>query len=448
MPRLGTRTPALAPDPDLPGAAGAAVALAAALSVHGAASLPAPDALGSAELAVAGLLVLAVGPRRLARLAAGRTLVATDASRFEQDATLALVVLATVPLARGLARGWWAGDAVRDLVSLGFLFLPLALAPLADRPAVRAFARPALTLGLAGAGVAFALRWWTEAGWRFGTIGTAPMDDGEGYLLNSPAVLFAALWLPVAAAGLVAGAAPASAGGARGVGRLCVAGAAALGGVLCLAALVAAVHRAALAFSAVAIGLWAVGALVRRSPDRPGCDPRPSGPATAAPVIIASAAAIAALLGLVLTVELPLPGALAQMVDKTRQVGTNARTAEWGAVLAAIGRDPITLAIGDGWGALLNNPAVGGLAVSYTHNLVAYMLLKAGLVGVLVTVGYLSWWSAPMSRLAATAPGLAIAAGVPLANGLVAHTSFKFLTFGLLLCLVRVAGAPPPAAKP
>ena len=44
----------------------------------------------------------------------------------------------------------------------------------------------------------FALRWWWP-GLAFRQVGSLAMPEGDGYLLNSPTVLFAAVWLPLLA---------------------------------------------------------------------------------------------------------------------------------------------------------------------------------------------------------------------------------------------------------
>ncbi len=66
------------------------------------------------------------------------------------------------------------------------------------------------------------------------------------------------------------------------------------------------------------------------------------------------------------------------MAHKTATVGLNARIAEAQAVYDQIQQSPVSVLIGQGWGATFSSPAVAGLEVNYTHSLLTTMLLKGG----------------------------------------------------------------------
>ncbi len=124
--------------------------------------------------------------------------------------------------------------------------------------------------------------------------------------------------------------------------------------------------------------------------------------------------------------------------QKTEIVGLNARTQEWSAVLAILSDGWINFLFGEGWGGRIENPAVGGLNVNYTHSLVSYILLKTGVIG---AIGILTICLMPVIRAfkgqlaQKTHFDLAIfgAALFPLLISVFLYASYKSLGFGLIL---------------
>jgi hypothetical protein len=303
--------------------------LALALAGYGLLSAPAPAQVGLRELPVAIGLVLAVGPVRPVLLGTGALLVARDARPYEVAGTLAFLYLLWIPLLRAVLLGTALPDVVRDVVPLIYLFLPVLLVPSGP------LGRRVLLWGVVAVGVAFALRWWWP-GMAFQTIGRKAMEEGGLYLLNSPAVLFAAVWLPLAAVRRMAVSTPTlPVLIGRGTVALGLLGSGALAG----AALAGAVHRAALVMAALAFG-WFFLSRIRRAP-------------LAASAMLAGAALVALVLGDTLA------GAVDQVVRKTETYGLNARSDETVAVLDQVGQSWDGLLFGLGWGALIRNPAVG-----------------------------------------------------------------------------------------
>ncbi len=391
----------------------AALALATALVLYGALSAPAPPAVRMTEAAIGALLLLAVGWRRPLVVVTGHALRRAVLPPWEALAVPALAWLLWAPLLRGAALGWEAADILRDVVPLFYLFLPVLLVPVLRR--VDRLAVGLLGGGLALAGVLLALRWWKQAQWGFSAVGARAMSDGGAYLLNAPAVLFAAVALPVLALGLLARGGPGRWWLARGLAALACAG----GGALCLAALAGAVHRTALglaALSGVAVLVW----WGRRHPWR------------LLAVLVPGVLAL-------LVVGDALSGAWDQAAEKTRLTGANTRWEEAAAVLEHVTGSPWSLLFGDGWGARLANPAVGGWRVSYTHTLATYVLVKGGVLGALALAGYLGGLAAPLLRLLHADPPLGWSLLPPLLMALGLHTSFKYLDTGLLLTLMVLA---------
>lgn len=386
-----------------------ALSMAASLLIHGGLSVPAPPALRGTELFIGLLILLSVGWKWPLAVASGHALRTPSGLGWMPVAVVAFAWLLWVPLLRGAALGWEAADILRDVVPLLFLFLPVFLVPVlrgGGQTAVRALAG-----GLAMAGLLLTVRWWRQGSWGFGAIGQRAMADGGVYLLNAPSVLFAAVVLPAIALSLI---------GVGGRFRHWLAAApCAAGGALCLAALAGAVHRTALGLALLSLALIALWWARRR-------------PWLALPLMAG--------LGLVVAVGGDaLVGAWQQAAEKTRLTGVNARWEEAMAVIDHAVATPWTLLFGDGWGARIANPAVGGWRVSYTHTLASYSLLKTGLFGMIALAAYLGALVRPWSRLLAADPPFALAVVPPLLMALCLHTSFKYLDTGVILSLMLLA---------
>lgn len=384
------------------------LAFAAALLTYGLLGAPAPAGIRAQELLVfAGIAALA-GVAVPWRFFTGQAFA--GGSVVMAAGSLIMTGLLWQGLLRGLWNGWGLTDMVRDIVPMLFLCLPLLLAPPLSRLSDDVADRLADAAALAG--VAFALRWWRDAGLALSAIGASPLGEGRDYLLNSALVPFAAVWLGLRAAHWLA------AGTGR-WGRV-QAGLALGGSLCCLLALAATLHRAGLGLSvlALAFGLSRLGfqAVARR-------------PALAINGLLL-------LLAILLALRLPMAGILGLLADKTESVGLNNRLDEMLAVLDQVGRDPVAFLIGDGWGALVANPAVGWWRVSYTHSAASYFLLKLGAVGLALVMVYAGMLAGLIARSADRQPLLVLAVGPSLVLALFLHTSFKYLCFSLLLSLV------------
>lgn len=386
--------------------------LTAALLLQGAASRPAPPVLRwEIEGVIALLLLLAIGWRRPLALAVGRL----PDEGWIRAGTVCLMILLWAPLLRGLWAGWPLADMLRDVIPLFFLFLPLVLVPALRRAGIWGVRLLAAALLLEG--LAYCLRWWRHADWGFGAVGARALADGGGYFLNAPSVLFAAIGWPLLALVLLTRPQPSSpppSWRARAPGWAGAA-AAAVAGAICLAALLGAVHRMALGWVAVA----AVVALWTR---------RRRVPWLLLGLIVPGLAAV----GLM---DDRLAGAFWQLAEKTRLAGANARWEEAAAALTLAGESLPALLLGHGWGALLENPAVGGWRVSYTHTFITYVLFKAGLAGVAAYAVWLGALAPAAAALWRRDPAWTLALLAPLLTALTVHTSFKYLDTGILLTL-------------
>ncbi|EWY38838.1 membrane protein [Skermanella stibiiresistens SB22] len=392
-----------------------AVGLAVALLVYGCLGSPAPPGIGPAEAVIAFGLFCAVGVARPLGVGSGLMLIAPAARPHEITGTAAFLYLLWVPSLRAALMGNDPEDVLRDVIPLIYLFLPILLVP-----AVKA-GRDELPWGMAAVGLLFASRWWWS-GVNPWSIGHFMLEEGDLYLLNSPAVLFAAVWLPLEGAAALTR--------KPGAGSIARAAALVAGGAIAAAALAGVVHRAAI-MMALASVCCHVLYQTRRMP-------------MALVIVAVLVAGVAAVIP-----DLVL-GTVQRIATKTETYGLNERLAETAVVFRQVGASFASVAFGEGWGALVRNPAVGELWVSYTHGLATYMLLKTGIIGALATLAYLlSLWPS-MVRLISREPSLAFALAPALGLGLFAHTSFKYLCFGLLLAVVTRGGAnatPPPTGR-
>ncbi len=401
--------------------------LALALAIYGGFSSPTPDDPGWAEAAIGVLLVLAIGLGRGVAVASGALLARPDASLLMAAGSLALVWLLWVPLVRGAAAGWDPEAILRDLIPLLYLFLPLFLADPGrgdpDRPDGAGGSRDrtiaALCLGLALAGVLFAGRFFVISATLVHTIRPNAAFDGLLYLPNGPVVLFAAILLPLTALEWL-GRAPHP---LRWLGALAMLG----GGGLCLAALAVTVQRAALATAALAFLLHFVRSL-RRGPAL-----ALGGPALAAVVVWS--------LGDVLL------GVINLLIVKTQVLAFNRHDDEIHTAADIAGRSLDAVLIGAGWGSLFEIPAVPGMYVSYFHALPLYFLVKAGLIGLVLALTYFAGFVPSLIMLMERRFALFLACAAPLSIGALIQPSFKYLDYGLMLCLVVLAAKPRKALR-
>ncbi|CAK0776115.1 O-antigen ligase domain-containing protein [Azospirillaceae bacterium] len=392
-----------------------------ALALYGGFSAPAPSDIGPTEIAIAAFLTFAVGPRAFIALLSGALLHASPPFLWESIGCLSFHILLWLPLLRGVAMHGDLNAIFRDLAPLLYLFLPLLL----GRRLTSSNVLSILAAGMTIAGIAFTLRWWSEAPWALWALGRRPLNDGTQYLLNDPSVLFIAVWLPCWGWERLFFA-PTKENThtysyfrniLRGLFGLSMI---ALGG-LSILALTGAVHRTAMILGGASCILY-LARVGRRAP------------------LLTLGAVGAVLILEQIAPGQPLLGALQHAADKTELVGWNARTAEIEAVLACVTADPISFIIGEGWGALIANPAVGEWRVGYTHSFFSYLLFKTGIVGALATAVWVATLVPVVFRMFQREFLLSLALTPPLLMGMFLHTSFKYLSFGVVLLMIVLIG--------
>lgn len=362
--------------------------LCLAMIVYGAFSSPTPDTIGLPEIMVAILLCLSF------RLIA------------QSSRPLSWVVLGygvSVPTLVAMINGNNLSDIIRDMVPFFYLMMPIFLGWIALTYPQR------FLMCLAGIGVIFSVR--TILAYQ--QILLTPSLWGQGppadllYLANSPEVLFSALYcMAEGGRNMMSG------------GRWLKGFVIATLSILPIIAMALMTQRAGV--GAVMIYIMITVCLVTYH--------RPKWGMIFGLLLLAAGVVVWPVFEPVLVL----------LRQKTEIVGLNARTQEWSAVLTILSDGWANLLFGEGWGGRIENPAVGGLNVNYTHSLVSSLLLKTGLVGAVAILTACLW---PVFRVLkgqlAQKPrfDLAIlgAALFPLLISVFLYASYKSLGFGLIL---------------
>lgn len=380
--------------------------LVTALVIYGLFSDPTPDQPGLAEALIGLLLVASVGPVHGLVVLTTSVLSRRRRPPLEVIGALALVFMLTVPLAAAIAHRADPVDLVRDIVPLIYQFIPVLLACRLLHSDWRW--GTVIPLAVCFVGVAFSIRFILTSGLTVALVGVERFSDNMLYLHHDPAVLFAAIYLPLFGAGQVA----------RGPLWRRVAGAAAMVlGVVPLGVIAAMTSRGALGAALLAYAVYCVWRL-RRS----------------AWFVVLPVAAVG---GVLYLFGDQIPYVADAFVRKTQAVGVNAKDMEFSAVIHAVAASPWSVAFGKGWGALFFSPAATA-TVSYTHNLASYYLLKTGVVGLGVFSVYLvslAWLGLRTARLDLL---LFLAAGLTAANSMILQGSSRHLTMGVILLAVAV----------
>lgn len=360
-----------------------------AMILYGCFSSPTPDIIGLPEIVVGICLCLSL-----------RITVEKRGDTF--PFLLLLGYGLTIPTGLALINGHSLVDMMRDMIPFFYLILPVFLVWIGGFYAERFIAV------LAGVGLLFSAR--TVLAYQ--PILLTPSLWGQGppadllYLANSPEVLFSALYC-------------------IGQGGLWLMTGKRLKGIAL--ALLALLPIVAMALMTQRAGMGAVAAYIL------------AGICAALYVRPRWGFIFAGFILIVIGAVWPvLKPVFALLWQKTEIVGLNARAEEWSAVIHILSGGWSTLLFGEGWGGRLENPAVGGLNVNYTHSLISSLLLKTGVIG---TLGVLGVCGIAVCRsfktiLSQRTPqDLMIIGAVlfPLLISTFLYASYKSLGFGLIL---------------
>jgi hypothetical protein len=361
--------------------------LSMAMIVYGVFSSPTPDAIGVPEIIMAILLCLSF------RLIA------------ESSRTLSWVVLGygvSIPTLVAMINGNNPSDMIRDIIPFFYLMMTVFLGWIALTYPQR------FLMCLAGIGIIFSVR--TILAYQ--QIILTPALWGQGppadllYLANSPEVLFSALYcISEGGRNMMSG------GSMKGI-------VIAMLSILPIIAMALMTQRAGV--GAVMIYIFIAVCFVTYH--------RPKWGMIFGLLLLVGGVAVWPVFEPVLFL----------LRQKTEIVGLNARTQEWSAVLTILSDGWSNLLFGEGWGGRIENPAVGGLNVNYTHSLVSSLLLKTGVVGAISILTVCLWPVVRSLKGQLTQKpkfDLAImgAALFPLLISVFLYASYKSLGFGLIL---------------
>lgn len=371
-------------------------ALFGALVLYGLLGSPTPDTLSWAEIAIGLLLLLAAGINNIAMIFSGAALWHKPLSR---KILTALFLISLYPaLMLGFLMGHRFADMIRDIIPLGFFFLPAFFhGKNVEKP---------LLYGIVFTGVVFALRFWPESGLTLARFGMNRGNDELLYLTSSPAVLFSGLYL------LFIGTSVEKQSYLRRLSCL-------VASMICLLTIAATLQRGALFLAGLMIFFVFFNRIQRSPRFLYGC--------------------LAALLLGGIWLAPVIADIIALIWRKTLVVGDNARFAELRSVFDALGNDPWSYLTGQGWGAKIVTAASGYAEVRYTHMLFSYTLLKSGLIGLVALGGYAAFIGHRLVMRLPERP-LVICAALPsLILGFTLYPSFKMLCFGVILTLLAIS---------
>ena len=354
-------------------------ALYAGLIIYACFSSPTPDALGWPEYCVALLILFAVGALRCLN-----KLVQNDYPAFLAYNRSFLIYMLTIPLMIGALNSYPLNDTLRDIIPLVFLILPLCF----YRKKI-----PHFEVLLMLIGTAFALRYVLPTSYFFINIA----DGSLLYLANSPLLPFTAI----------------------------------MGFHYFLMPSTTYLIKRILGITSCILCLLAMGIMLQRAPfilSIMGClfifclraTHRPLNTIISGTLIIICLVFISPFIFEIFN----------SLSSKTLTVGLNSRLSEWESVIMQ------TTLFGHGWGAIWQSPAVAHIWVRYTHNIISYYWLKAGIIGALLSIIFIYMWGRQIIVYVRYNPAMGIAILIPFIIHVTVYTGFKTLDFALLLTLV------------
>ena len=357
--------------------------------LYGFQSSPTPDNPGFSELLIALLLVISVG-------SFGFYKAVLYKSRAQNHVAIIFMVFGlSVPVLVGTLGGVAFSILVRDVVAFVLFCLPIFLIPVIRK---YKYGFDALFIGGFIIALSFSLRV------LFSDIPFMNETDELLYLANSPLVLFYAIVL-------------------LGLSYLSVIKKQVLQSVFCfslsllmIVSMAQDIQRATL----VAVVLSFVFIVFREFKNRP----------------VHSIVPIAICVFFIAFFKTEIASIFLSIEYKTSLVGLNARAHELTAVWKEIGQNPLTTLFGLGWGSQFASPALGGLQASFTHSFLSYMLLKTGLLGLVVTIAYCSYFSRQVIQIFLKNSLVGIALFWAFVIPVFLYASYKSFDFGLVLTLI------------
>ncbi len=358
-----------------------------ALCIYALFGSPTPDGFGFVEILTAILLSVSIRIENI---------------RHHLLSVIVLVFGLSAPSLVGCIRGNDFSDQIRDIIPFLFLFLPLFYGWI-----VKEYQSEFLK-GLVGIGFIFSMR----TIWAYRDVVMTPVLWGQGapadllYLANSPEVLCAAIYC------LGMG------------GDFVIQKKEFMKGAVMMAMSLIPVVGMALMMQRAGLGAFIAAGLIGFAIV---FYMRPITASVFGVVMVA-------VVSLIFSVMSPV---FMTLLQKTELVGLNSRAEEWAAVFDVLTKDWTIALFGEGWGGRIDNPAVGGLNVNYTHSLLSSVLLKTGFIGAgIILSGILMPVAAAIYDMARDRKAnmmIGIALVFPFLIATTLYASYKSLGFGLIL---------------
>lgn len=369
-------------------------------------SYPFPKSITSVEGVIGGLLILLGGSKAVTLSFSGW--YSEGALRNSLASGIGYIVLQymlIVPLVMGLIKGWNVSDIIRDVVPVLYFSISLLVFP-GLISAERLWGK-CLPWFLALGGCVISVRYFIEtstAPWDMYGVERSPNIHFFPY---DPAVLFGAIFL---LGGLL---------NRKNLSfnSMLVNVVQALGGVVCLLALLGIVQRAPIALIGCSLLLlWVVSFKKARARFALG--------------------AVAAVFLLFLFHDV-LQSAFDVLYEKTRVEGGAAKLVELRDLYYEVTRSTITMFLGEGWGATFENP-VGPGRVRFTHSLFTFLAFKTGIIGLLLVMAlfvFLLARAIPYRKFIMF-DHVFLACASALLIGLFLQPTYKTFSFGLVILLM------------
>ncbi|MBD0379769.1 hypothetical protein [Paenibacillus sedimenti] len=380
--------------------------IALALLIYATLSSPFPQNPGVFEAAVALCLMLFVRIPIGALIAAGSFRGMDQYKSFPVWLHMLFFYLLWWELINGaVLQGNNLVDVIRDLIPFIYLFMPLFLLPAMQKAKLDWGAILPWIISLVG--VIFSIRFYIKADINLTEIGRRYFSDYLLYFPYDPSVIFAGIFLPLMAIQIWRVKSP-----IRMIGSIVMV----IGGALALGSLLAVAQRAPIGLAVVCFTVYALG-VARQS----------IGKLVLVLVLFASVYMVA---------QDQIASSLDLLQAKQSEYGANGKTDEMFTIFKEVAKDPSAFFLGRGWGGLFFDP-IYMAKVSYTHSVITYYMLKAGVIGLITFILYLGWvLSRMLKAFTMSRLPVILASIVPMSIGMLFQPSYKCLSYGVILALV------------
>jgi hypothetical protein len=377
-----------------------------------------PEAMGIAEISIGLLLVLFVGLGVSIDIFGWGFLLRKDKSVIPDYVYVSFLALAAIPTVNGLfVIGNSLSNFMRDFIPFLYLYIPIFFLPhMAKKPS---FWLRVLLVGLSAIGISYSIRFFFVSTIPISLLGKVHIAGDLSYYPMEPAVLFSSTFLITSGIYMIFQ--KSAFATAKGAALLAL-------GVVVYSCLVAVVVRAQIIlvlFSAFAVVLYFV---VKK-------------PVRGIPTFAVITFVVYYFHGDI--VYDFSQGVFQLVMDKFRAVGLSGKESEIIAVMKNAGRSSGKALFGEGWGGLIE--IYEGVRWRWIHNFFAYLVFKAGLIGLIFGLMYVFWYFKQFIAIARKIrkEPLYLTLIVSIINIFIVHVilepGFKMFSFGLILMVITLA---------